>query len=75
MFLWLFVREAFFFFFFVKKYLLRKYLSVKMFAFHFQSICPGSSHCGAVEMNLTTIYEDVGLISGPAPWVKDPALP
>ena len=34
----------------------------------------GSSHCGSVEMNLTSICEDVGLIPGLTQWVKDPVL-
>ena len=34
----------------------------------------GSSHCSAVETNLTSIHEDVGLIPGLAQWVKDLAL-
>ena len=34
-----------------------------------------SSHCAAVEMNLTSIHEDVDLIPGLSQWVSDLALP
>ena len=33
-----------------------------------------SSHCGAVETNLTGNHEDVGWIPGLAQWDKDPVL-
>ena len=33
-----------------------------------------SSHCGTVEMNLTSIHEDVGLNPGLAQWVGDLVL-
>ena len=32
------------------------------------------SYCGTAEVNLTSIYENTGLIPGLAQWVKDLAL-
>ena len=34
----------------------------------------GSSYCGALEMNPTSIHEDVGSIPGLAQWVRDLTL-
>ena len=41
----------------------------------FKSYLPGSSCCGLVVMNLTSIHEDLGSISGLDQCVKDPAFP
>ena len=35
----------------------------------------GSSHCGLVVTNPTSIHEDAGLIAGLTQWVKDLVLP
>ena len=40
----------------------------------FKSMKWGSSHCGAMKTNLTSINEDVGSIPDLAQWVKDPAV-
>jgi len=34
----------------------------------------GSSHCGSVVTNSTSIHEDAGSIPGPSQWVKDLVL-
>ena len=39
-----------------------------------KKICQGSSHCGAVETNLTGIHEDSDSIPGLTQLVEDPAL-
>ena len=39
-----------------------------------KNLTSGSSHCGAVEKNLTNIREDVGLIPGLAQWLGDLVL-
>ena len=41
----------------------------------FRNVIIGSSYCGSVVTNLTSIHEDMGSIPGPAQWVKDLALP
>ena len=37
-----------------------------------EHIIGGSSHCGAVEMSLTSIQEDACSILGITQWVRDP---
>ena len=56
-------------------------VSFPLFEFHFSNtliffkrIKERSCHCDAVEMNLTSNQEVVGLIPALAQWVKDPVL-
>ena len=46
-----------------------------MVTIEFKITYDGSSHCGAVETNLTSTHEDAGSIPGLSQWVKEPALP
>ena len=41
----------------------------------FKMTSSGSSCCGSVVMNPTSIHEDMGLIPGLTQWIKDLALP
>ena len=41
---------------------------------HIKKVKRGSAHCGAGEMNPTSIYEDLGLIPDITQWIKDLAL-
>ena len=41
----------------------------------FKKATEGSSQCGSVVMNPTSIQEDASLIHGLSQWVKDPVLP
>ena len=51
--------------------------AARMYSDHLNSkLCVfRSSHCEAMEINLTSIHEDAGLIPGLAQGVKDLALP
>ena len=42
--------------------------------YFFKRVIFGSSHCGSVVTNPTSIHEDAGLIPGSTQWVKDLVL-
>ena len=50
-------------------------VNFSLFSQHLKVLILGSSRCGSVVMDLTSIHEDSGLILGLALWVKYLTLP